>query len=135
MTWILDIGYWLFALAYHLDERAIFAEAQFLVDADGFSVFLVHVEDDVEVLIQKLFHYAAGASSGVASAPMVGVSEDVAHRRQALGLEQGDTLLVAHRGDLLILKKLTLEDIIAETDRQYEAGETLGLEEAFKDLV
>ena len=55
--------------------------------------------------------------------------------REALGLEQGDTLLVARRGDLLILKKLTLEDIIAETDRQYEAGETLGLEEAFKDLV
>jgi AbrB family looped-hinge helix DNA binding protein len=55
--------------------------------------------------------------------------------REALGLQQGDTLLVAHRGDLLILKKLTLEDIIAETDRQYEAGETLSLEEAFKDLV
>ena len=55
--------------------------------------------------------------------------------REALGLEQGDTLLVARRGDLLILKKLTLEDVIAETDRQYEAGETLSLEEAFKDLV
>jgi AbrB family looped-hinge helix DNA binding protein len=55
--------------------------------------------------------------------------------RESLGLQQGDTLLVAHRGDLLILKKLTLEDIIAETDRQYEAGETLSLEEAFKDLV
>ncbi|MFQ6111793.1 MAG: AbrB/MazE/SpoVT family DNA-binding domain-containing protein [Nitrospinota bacterium] len=55
--------------------------------------------------------------------------------REALGLEQGDTLLVARRGDLLILKKLTLTDIIAETDRQYNAGETLSLEEAFKDLV
>jgi len=29
----------------------------------------------------------------------------------------------------------TLEEIIAETDRQCEAGETLPLEEAFKDLV
>jgi len=55
--------------------------------------------------------------------------------REAIGLERGDTLLIARRGDLLILKKLTLEDIIAETDRQYEAGETLPLEEAFKDLV
>jgi len=55
--------------------------------------------------------------------------------REALGLEKGDTLILARQGDLLILKKPSLEEIIAETDRQYEAGETLPLEEAFKDLV
>lgn len=55
--------------------------------------------------------------------------------RKQLGLREGDTLIITSQGDTLILKKLTLQAIMAETDRQYQAGETLSLEEAFKDLV
>jgi len=55
--------------------------------------------------------------------------------RDEIGLKEGDTSVIASRGNLLLLKKLTLEDIIAGTDRQYLAGETLSIEEAFKDLT
>lgn len=55
--------------------------------------------------------------------------------RQELHLDKGDSLLIVRKGDSLILKKLTLEDIAEETDRQYKKGEALSIEEAFKDLV
>lgn len=55
--------------------------------------------------------------------------------RKQLGLCEGDTLIIASHGDTLILKKLTLQQIIAETDEQYRKGQTLSIEEAFEGLV
>lgn len=55
--------------------------------------------------------------------------------REELSLQEGDDLVLVQKGELLIVKKLTLQDLIRETDRQYDAGETIDLEEAFKDLV
>ncbi len=55
--------------------------------------------------------------------------------RKELGLREGDTLIIASHGDTLILKKLSLRQIIAETDEQYRQGRTLSLEEAFEELV
>lgn len=52
--------------------------------------------------------------------------------REELDLNEGDSLIVVRRGDSLVLRKLTLEDIAEETDRQLEEGETVGLAEAFK---
>ena len=52
--------------------------------------------------------------------------------REKLGLHGGDNLIVVKKGDYLILRKLTLEDIAAETDRQLEEGDTLGIEETFE---
>ena len=56
------------------------------------------------------------------------------HLREELDLQQGDSLILVKRGDSLILRKLTLEDIADETDRQLEEGETLTIEEAFEGL-
>ncbi len=55
--------------------------------------------------------------------------------REELHLNKGDSLLIIKKGESLILKKLTLEDIAEETDQQYRRGETLSTEEVFKDLV
>lgn len=55
--------------------------------------------------------------------------------RKQLGLREGDTLIIASHGDTLILKKLSLRQIIAETDEQYRKGQTLSIEEAFEGLV
>lgn len=57
------------------------------------------------------------------------------HLRDELSLKEGDNLVMISKGDILLIKKLTVEDIMRETDRQYEAGETLDLEEAFQELV
>jgi|AGBK01.1.fsa_nt_gi AbrB family looped-hinge helix DNA binding protein len=56
------------------------------------------------------------------------------HLREELDLHQGDNLILVKKGDTLILRKLTLEDIAEETDRQQEEGETLTIEEAFEGL-
>jgi AbrB family looped-hinge helix DNA binding protein len=55
--------------------------------------------------------------------------------RDKLSLKEDDDLIIVAQGDLLLIKKLTLEDIIKETDRQYRAGEILNLDEAFKDIL
>ncbi len=55
--------------------------------------------------------------------------------RKQLGLREGDTLIIASYGDTLVLKKLSLHQIIAETDEQYRKGQTLSIEEAFEGLV
>ena len=55
--------------------------------------------------------------------------------REELGLHTGDSLMVVKKGNSLILRKLTLEDIAEETDRQQEEGETLTIDEAFEDLT
>jgi len=56
------------------------------------------------------------------------------HLREELDLHQGDNLILVKKGDTLILRKLTLEDIAKETDRQQKEDETLTIEEAFEDL-
>ncbi|MFQ6090012.1 MAG: AbrB/MazE/SpoVT family DNA-binding domain-containing protein [Candidatus Bipolaricaulia bacterium] len=55
--------------------------------------------------------------------------------RKALGLNAGDSLVVVLQGDRLILRKLTLEDILEESDRNYKEGKVLSHEETFKDLT
>ena len=55
--------------------------------------------------------------------------------REKLGLEAGDHLVIALEGDRLILRKLTLEDILKESERNYREGRTLSHEETFKGLI
>jgi len=54
--------------------------------------------------------------------------------REELGLNPGDPLVIILQGDRLILRKLTLEDILEESARNYKEGKTLSHEEAFKGL-
>ena len=55
--------------------------------------------------------------------------------RKELGLNAGDSLVVVLQGDRLILRKLTLEDILEESERNYKEGKVLSHEETFKDLT
>lgn len=55
--------------------------------------------------------------------------------RKELGLDAGDSLVVVLQGDRLILRKLTLEDILEESERNYKEGKVLSHEETFKDLT
>jgi len=55
--------------------------------------------------------------------------------REKLGLNAGDSLVVILQGDRLILRKLTLEDILEESERNYKEGKVLSHEETFKGLI
>jgi AbrB family looped-hinge helix DNA binding protein len=55
--------------------------------------------------------------------------------REALGLEPGDPLAMAVDGDRLVLRKITLNDLLQESKRNYEEGKTLSHEETFADLA
>ncbi len=55
--------------------------------------------------------------------------------RTRLGLKEGDTLIVASQDDLLILKKLTLEDLLKESKRNWRKGKVLSHEETFQGLT
>jgi len=55
--------------------------------------------------------------------------------RKELGLNVGDSLVVLLQGDRLILRKLTLEDILEESERNYKEGKVLSHEETFEDLT
>jgi len=55
--------------------------------------------------------------------------------REALGLEPGDPLLVGVKGDVIVIRKLTLEDLVAESLEHHRRGKTLSHEEIFKDLL
>jgi len=55
--------------------------------------------------------------------------------REKLGLNPGDSLVVALQEDRLILRKLTLDDIIEKSERNYKEGKVLSHEETFKDLT
>lgn len=55
--------------------------------------------------------------------------------RERLGLNTGDSLVVALQGDKLILRKLTLDDILEESERNYKEGKVLSHEETFRDLT
>ena len=55
--------------------------------------------------------------------------------REKLGLQPGDPLAMAVDGKRLILRKITLEDLLQESAKNYSEGKTLSHEETFKDLV
>lgn len=55
--------------------------------------------------------------------------------REELGLQPGDPLAMAIDGDRLILRKITLDDLLQESERNYREGKTLSHEETFKDLA
>jgi AbrB family looped-hinge helix DNA binding protein len=55
--------------------------------------------------------------------------------RDELGLQPGDTLVMASHGNAIILKKLTLESILEESERNFLEGRTLSHKETFKDLT
>ena len=54
--------------------------------------------------------------------------------REKLGLQPGDPLAIAVDGDRLVLRKITLDDLLQESERNYREGKTLSHEETFKDL-
>ncbi|MBI3659667.1 AbrB/MazE/SpoVT family DNA-binding domain-containing protein [Candidatus Acetothermia bacterium] len=45
--------------------------------------------------------------------------------REKLGLQSGDTLVLARHGDILVLKKLTLDTLLDESERNFLEGHTL----------
>ena len=49
--------------------------------------------------------------------------------RESLGLETSDELVVAYNKDTIILRKLTLEDVIKEADIDLERGQVFSHEE------
>jgi len=54
--------------------------------------------------------------------------------REKLGLQPGDPLAMAVDGDRLVLRKITLDDLLQESQRNYREGKTLSHEETFEDL-
>ncbi len=55
--------------------------------------------------------------------------------REALGLKPGDPIVMAMDGDRLILRKITLEDLLRESEQNYREGKTLSHEETFEGLI
>ena len=55
--------------------------------------------------------------------------------REKLGLKPGDPLAVGVDGDRLILRKITLVDLLEESKRNYKTGNTLSHEETFAGLT
>jgi len=55
--------------------------------------------------------------------------------REKLGLQPGDPLAMAVDGDRLVLRKITLDDLLQESERNYREGKTLSHEKTFKDLT
>jgi len=54
--------------------------------------------------------------------------------REKLGLQPGDPLAMAVDGDRLVLRKITLDDLLQESERNYREGKTLSHEETFEGL-
>lgn len=54
--------------------------------------------------------------------------------REKLGLQPGDPLAIAVDGDRLVLRKITLDDLLQESQRNYREGKTLSHEETFEGL-
>jgi len=54
--------------------------------------------------------------------------------REKLGLQPGDPLAMAVDGDRLVLRKITLDDLLQESQRNYREGKTLSHEETFEGL-
>lgn len=55
--------------------------------------------------------------------------------RKKMGLHPGDTLVLARYGNALILKKLTLDSLLEESERNFLEGKTLSHEETFNVSV
>jgi AbrB family looped-hinge helix DNA binding protein len=55
--------------------------------------------------------------------------------REALGLQPGDPLAMAVDGDRLVLRKITLGDLLQESKQNYKEGKTLSHEETFGNLA
>lgn len=55
--------------------------------------------------------------------------------REALGLKAGDPIVMVMDGDRLILRKITLEDLLRESEQNYREGKTLSHEETFEGLI
>ncbi len=55
--------------------------------------------------------------------------------RKKMGLRPGDTLVLACYNNVLILKKLTLDSLLEESERNFLEGKTLSHEETFKGLT
>ncbi len=55
--------------------------------------------------------------------------------RDELGLEPGDPLAIGVSGDMIVLRKITLTDLLQESERNRREGKTLSHEETFRDLV
>jgi AbrB family looped-hinge helix DNA binding protein len=54
--------------------------------------------------------------------------------RDELGLEEGDDLVVISKGGQIIIRRLSLDDLIEEAKEAYKEGRTKTTEEVFKDL-
>ena len=54
--------------------------------------------------------------------------------REKLGLQPGDPLAMAVDGDRLVLRKITLDDLLQESQRNYREGKTLSHEGTFEGL-
>jgi len=54
--------------------------------------------------------------------------------REALNLQEGDSLVVAVQGDRIILRKLTLDDLIEESERNYHESKTLSHQDVFGEI-
>ena len=55
--------------------------------------------------------------------------------QEELGLKPGDPLAIAVDGNRLILRKITLSDLLDESKRNYKTGNTLSHEETFEGLT
>jgi AbrB family looped-hinge helix DNA binding protein len=55
--------------------------------------------------------------------------------REALGLKPGDPLLVGVQGDMIVIRKLILDDLVTESLENHRRGKTLSHEETFEDLL
>lgn len=55
--------------------------------------------------------------------------------REALDLKAGNPIVMAMDGDRLILRKITLEDLLRESEQNYREGKTLSHEETFEGLI
>jgi AbrB family looped-hinge helix DNA binding protein len=54
--------------------------------------------------------------------------------RDALGLKAGDSMVFAVDGDRVIVRKLTLSDVLREAEIAYREKRTLSVAEAFEGL-
>ena len=55
--------------------------------------------------------------------------------REKLGLQPGDPLAMAVDGERLVLRKITLDDLLRESTENHRVGKTLSHEETFEGLV
>jgi len=52
-------------------------------------------------------------------------SERLARLRGALGLEEGDEMIVAHEGERIVMRKLHMGDILEDAEEARKSGKTI----------